>query len=51
MTPARLTGLDPEGMDLLAGDRPLDEHERRHFAGRIVEAANDLRRLLDEAAA
>ena len=34
--------------DLLAGDRPLGEDERRLFARRIAEAAGDLRRLLDE---
>lgn len=34
--------------DLLAGERPLSEEERRLFASRIAEAAGDLRRILDE---
>jgi signal transduction histidine kinase len=34
--------------ELLAGDRPLTDEERRSFAERISGAAADMRRLLDE---
>ena len=34
--------------ELLAGDRPLTEDQRREYAGRIGAAAADIRRILDE---
>jgi signal transduction histidine kinase len=34
--------------ELLGGERPLTDRERRDFAGRIAGAAADMRRMLDE---
>ena len=35
--------------EILAGDRPLSDDERRDYAGRIVEAADQIRELIDSA--
>lgn len=34
--------------EVLAGERQISEHDRREFAQRIQDAAEDLRRLLDD---
>lgn len=33
---------------LLAGDRPIDDEERRDFARRIEAAGDEMRRMVDE---
>jgi len=35
--------------EILAGDRPLSDEERRDYARRIVEAAEQIRELIDRA--
>ena len=35
--------------ELLASDRTLSEEQRRDYAARIVQAASELRRLVDQA--
>ena len=35
--------------EVLATDRPITEDDRREFAARIVDAAGEIRRLIDEA--
>jgi signal transduction histidine kinase len=35
--------------EVLAADQPVSEAQRREFAARIQAAADDLRRLLDDA--
>jgi signal transduction histidine kinase len=35
--------------EVLATDRQISEADRREFANRIVQAAGDIRRLIDEA--
>ena len=34
--------------EVLAADRPLSEADRREYAARIVAAAGELRRMLDD---
>ena len=34
--------------EVLAGERDISEADRREFAARIQDAANDLRKLLDD---
>jgi signal transduction histidine kinase len=35
--------------EVLAGDRPLSEDDRRDYASRIVNAAREIRELIDAA--
>ncbi len=35
--------------EVLAADRPISDEDRREFANRIVDAAGEIRRLIDEA--
>ena len=35
--------------EVLAADRAISDADRREFAGRIVDAAGEIRRLIDEA--
>ena len=35
--------------EVLAADRTISDADRREFAGRIVDAAGEIRRLIDEA--
>ena len=35
--------------EVLSADRQITEQDRREFAGRILEAAGEIRRLIDEA--
>ena len=35
--------------EVLAGDRALSEHDRRDYATRIVDAAREIRELIDAA--
>jgi signal transduction histidine kinase len=35
--------------EVLAGDRAISDADRREFAGRIVDAAGQIRKLIDEA--
>jgi signal transduction histidine kinase len=35
--------------EVLAGERPITEEDRREFAKRIVDASGEIRRLIDEA--
>jgi signal transduction histidine kinase len=35
--------------EVLAGDRPLSDSERRDYAARIVKAAQEIRELIDGA--
>jgi len=34
--------------EVLAADRAISDADRREFAGRIVDAAGEIRRLIDE---
>ena len=34
--------------EVLAGERQISDQDRREFAARIQDAANDLRKLLDD---
>ena len=34
--------------EVLAGERDISENDRREFAARIQDAANELRKLLDD---
>lgn len=35
--------------EVLAGDRPVSEDDRREYAARIVHAAHEIRELIDSA--